>query len=431
MVRGEVLYGVIIAVYENEPFALMMTIERLFASILGSAFSIRSVELWDGKVPDVVKAKKEETQSSKPTQRIPVNTRRRAQTETGGNGNGEGSSKSVPQVNEERSKTRPDKAPEADGVRSPSPRPHTTDEATQTEESYVPKPKDPRDEATPVSEPKQNRESSPTPKATQRRPGERSISHSSDVSMSGAMPDHISISKGKERCDTSDCAVTTHTTASETLHRQDSGFGSEKPPRTNGSPSREETPPPPSRRKSELQALPIGPASRDTPNGASIRGDASQETGASSVGSSEEAGGWSGGPVPSTTTTASRPTPKSRRSSFQAVLDKTFRRTSSERDEEHGPPPAMQNSAQRPGVSRRSSSARDSNSRDSHFGIPPTGLDGSRPLSFLRRSSGAGTTARTGGEERPLSFTQRMAGKGKQAKPPSKENNFGIPPQGL
>lgn len=51
VVKGEVLYGVIIAVYKDEPFALMMTAERLFESILGSAFSIRSVELWDGVAP--------------------------------------------------------------------------------------------------------------------------------------------------------------------------------------------------------------------------------------------------------------------------------------------------------------------------------------------------------------------------------------------
>ena len=51
MVKGEVLYGVIIAVYKDEPFALMMTAERLFESILGSAFSIRTVELWDGVLP--------------------------------------------------------------------------------------------------------------------------------------------------------------------------------------------------------------------------------------------------------------------------------------------------------------------------------------------------------------------------------------------
>lgn len=56
VVRGEVLYGVIVAVYEDEPFALMMTAERLFASIMGSAFSIRSVELWDGEMPDILKA---------------------------------------------------------------------------------------------------------------------------------------------------------------------------------------------------------------------------------------------------------------------------------------------------------------------------------------------------------------------------------------
>jgi hypothetical protein len=52
VVKGEVLYGVIIAVYKDEPFALMMTAERLFESILGSAFSVRSVELWDGVLPE-------------------------------------------------------------------------------------------------------------------------------------------------------------------------------------------------------------------------------------------------------------------------------------------------------------------------------------------------------------------------------------------
>ncbi|KAI3392831.1 hypothetical protein diail_5144 [Diaporthe ilicicola] len=56
VVKGEVLYGVIIAVYEDEPFALMMTAERLFESILGSAFSIRAVELWDGILPEAEKA---------------------------------------------------------------------------------------------------------------------------------------------------------------------------------------------------------------------------------------------------------------------------------------------------------------------------------------------------------------------------------------
>lgn len=44
------------AVYEHEPYALMMTVERLFASIMASAFSIRSVELWDGVVPEILKA---------------------------------------------------------------------------------------------------------------------------------------------------------------------------------------------------------------------------------------------------------------------------------------------------------------------------------------------------------------------------------------
>ncbi|KAF3771128.1 hypothetical protein M406DRAFT_67459 [Cryphonectria parasitica EP155] len=49
VVRGEVLYGILLAVYGNEPYAVMMTVDRLFESILGSAFSIRSVELWDGE----------------------------------------------------------------------------------------------------------------------------------------------------------------------------------------------------------------------------------------------------------------------------------------------------------------------------------------------------------------------------------------------
>ncbi|KAG8163787.1 hypothetical protein KVR01_007084 [Diaporthe batatas] len=55
VVKGEVLYGVIIAVYKDEPFALMMTAERLFESILGSAFSVRTVELWDGVLPEAEK----------------------------------------------------------------------------------------------------------------------------------------------------------------------------------------------------------------------------------------------------------------------------------------------------------------------------------------------------------------------------------------
>ncbi|KAL1848557.1 hypothetical protein Daus18300_013567 [Diaporthe australafricana] len=59
VVKGEVLYGVIIAVYEDEPFALMMTAERLFESILGSAFSIRTVELWDGVLPEAERSEQE------------------------------------------------------------------------------------------------------------------------------------------------------------------------------------------------------------------------------------------------------------------------------------------------------------------------------------------------------------------------------------
>ncbi|KAK7704416.1 hypothetical protein SLS64_008603 [Diaporthe eres] len=58
VVKGEVLYGVIIAVYKDEPFALMMTAERLFESILGSAFSIRTVELWDGVLPEAEKTER-------------------------------------------------------------------------------------------------------------------------------------------------------------------------------------------------------------------------------------------------------------------------------------------------------------------------------------------------------------------------------------
>lgn len=69
------MYGVIIAVYENEPFALMMTVERLFASILGSAFSIRTVELWDGKVPEALKGVYEKVGSSTmASNAVPVHT---------------------------------------------------------------------------------------------------------------------------------------------------------------------------------------------------------------------------------------------------------------------------------------------------------------------------------------------------------------------
>lgn len=58
VVKGEVLYGVIIAIYKDEPFALMMTAERLFESIIGSAFSIRTVELWDGVLPEAEKSER-------------------------------------------------------------------------------------------------------------------------------------------------------------------------------------------------------------------------------------------------------------------------------------------------------------------------------------------------------------------------------------
>lgn len=42
-----------------------MTAERLFSSILGSAFSIRSVELWDGVLPEAYRRHEEEQQKAK------------------------------------------------------------------------------------------------------------------------------------------------------------------------------------------------------------------------------------------------------------------------------------------------------------------------------------------------------------------------------
>lgn len=438
MVRGEVLYGVIIAVYENEPFALMMTVERLFASILGSAFSIRSVELWDGEIPDVLKGMEEQAQSSKQQKRVvPVQTRRRAKTETGGNRNGEGSSRDVPQVTGESSKSRPDTAPE--GIQPLSPRPQTADEATQTEELYVPI-NHSHEAERPVSKPVES--ASATPKATRRPRADRSVSHSSETSMSGAIPDDtpIPVSPRKQRCDTGDSAVstgahTTYTTASETLNRQDSGFDSEASPpqQADGAPHHHEE----TQRPRGLQAPPIRPptanANASDPRHVSLRGGASHDAGLSE--NSEEAG-WSGG-FPSRTTTATGP--KSRRTSLQAVLDKTFRRPSSkrqaqdERDVDHDSPP-------RSNTGTRRSSAMESErlSRgDNNFGIPPTGLDGSRPLSsFFRRSSakapeGEVSNQGTGDGEstsQPLSFQRRSSSRAFEA---AQNDNFGIPPTGL
>lgn len=84
VVRGEVLYGVIIAVYENEPFALMMTAERLFASIMGSAFSIRSVELWDGETPSNSQShhRKDVSETSKKTAALGPRPRSAQRSET-------------------------------------------------------------------------------------------------------------------------------------------------------------------------------------------------------------------------------------------------------------------------------------------------------------------------------------------------------------
>ncbi|CAN8096019.1 unnamed protein product [Discula destructiva] len=321
VVRGEVLYGVIIAVYENEPFALMMTIGRLFSSILGSAFSIRSVELWDGELPDALKTldKGESPQTTKKI--VPIKTRPRILTETHSTPNGEGPSRNNGHVNGHKTSSRPNTSPE--GIQPLSPGPQTGDDAVQTEELCSP-----REDSEDLSSLKsKDDEESPgsarkfkATQATHPKPQGRPASHVSDVTMSGAVQDQLPVSNGKQRSVTGGTVVSTGP-QTPTLNRQDSGFDSETPPpQTNG--TLPETEP------DGLQAPPIRPAQET--NSAETRSGPAQDTNSNTNG--PEPGDSNGAQDTSTAKT----TPRSRRSSLsslQAALGKTFRRPPSRKEQ--------------------------------------------------------------------------------------------------
>lgn len=446
VVRGEVLYGVITAVYENEPFALMMTVERLFASILGSAFSIRSVELWDGEVPEALLQKvQEEANSSKASKNLgPAQGRRRSKAETRDKRNGTSSSKHVEIVNGNSSPSRTKHRSEGTqtlptvegGTQTEEPCPPTTDDAADAD-----KPTEPTDVP-----------SSPGPSSRQRVQG-RSDSTASDVSMSGAVQgDRPPQSHHKKQLsNTGDSAIsaaahTEYTTASETLERQDSGFEAAAPPvqaanRTPVGEAGDEAP------RRGLQAPPIRPA--DTSRSMNLRGG---------VGPNESpAMNIDGDSHGDPDRTPTKKPPNDRRSSYQNVFGRAFGRSSKHApapDDSHGIAPTGLD-GRRPLFSRRRSSAIDPRSapsrvgsssnapsgEDSH-GIPPTGLNGRRPLFGRRRSSaidpkpgssrvGSSSNAPTSSKERPPSSTRTGTANSQKREPFTKENNFGIPPGGL
>lgn len=455
----------------------MMTVERLFASILGSAFSIRSVELWDGEEPEaLLQQAQEKGQSSRTSKNaVPANTRRRSNTYTGGTENGASSSKQIGIINGSGTSSRPRN--KSEGTQTPLPLPRTAEGGTQTEEPYPPNTKAaanagkrPSDSIGEVTS------SRPMPRP---RAQTRSESMASDVSMSGAVQDDPSprVSKGKQRSDTGDSAVstgayTTYTTASETLQRRDSGFDSAAPrvrtPTSIANEVNDETP------RRGLQAPPIRPA--DNGRIMNLRGGVSPDESQSEHLDDDSRGGAERTPI--------KAPPQSRRSSFQKVFGKKSRDSSSktpslnDKDDNHGIPPTGLD-GRRPLFNRRRSSAidpksapsRDGNSsnapsgsderpssfirrvtaksqepeehtRDSNHGIPPTGINGTRQLFSRRRSSaidpksapsrdGNSSNAPSGLDERPSSFTQRETAKPQKPEKFTKDNNFGIPPGGL
>lgn len=409
----------------------MMTIERLFASILGSAFSIRSVELWDGEVPEALiqKVQQEEAKSAKPSKNQKVNsakTRRRANTETGGNTNGESSSRNANNVNgggashHSRNKS--------EGTQT---LPRTAEGGTQTEEPCPPKSEPVVDSSRTITKPAEapsSAEHSGRPSAQR-----RSESMASDVSMSGAVQDTVvqdtvppPSSRRKQRSGTGDSVMSTgahtvYTTASETLERQDSGFETAAPPvqsphRVHDNVDEDDT------LRRGLQAPPILPT--ETSRSMKLRGGVSPDESPSMSfhGDSHD--------IPDRT--PNKAPPQDRRSSYQNVFGKKFGGQSSKapsHDDNHGIPPTGLN-GRRPFFRRRRSSAADpkpssragssSNapSQDDNFGIPPTGLNGRRPLFNRRRSSAI--------DPKPTS-----SGAVSSSNIPTQDDNHGIPHTGL
>lgn len=411
----------------------MMTVERLFASILGSAFSIRSVELWDGEVPEALLQKVQEEEknakTSKTQKASTAKTRRRSKTETGGNTNGEGSSKHANNINgggalhHLRNKS--------EGTQT---LPRTAEGGTQTEEPCPPNSETVVDSGSAVSKPTEE-PSSPRPSGRDRIQ-RRSESMASDVSMSGAVQEAVlqntvppSSSRRKQRSGTNDSGMSTgahteYTTASETLERQDSGFETVPPPvqspdRAPDNVAEDEIP------RRGLQAPPILPT--ETSRSMKLRGGVSPDDSPdmSFHGDSEDPD-----------RTPRRDPPQDRRSSYQNVpkiFGKKFGRSSSKapsHDDNHGIPPTgldgrrpffrrrRSSAVEPPPTSSRAVSSSNAQSQDDNHGIPPTGLNGRRPLFDRRRSSAI--------EAKPPS-----SGAVSSSHAPSQDDNYGIPPTGL
>lgn len=408
----------------------MMTVERLFASILGSAFSIRSVELWDGEVPEAliqrVQEEEKTAKTSKDQKLSTAKTRRRSKTETGGNTNGEGSSKHANNINgggaSHHSRNR------SEGTQT---LPRTAEGGTQTEEPCPPNSETAADSSRPVSKPT-GEPTSPRPSGRDRIQ-RRSESMASDVSMSGAVQEAVvqntvlaPSSRRKQRSGTGDSVMSTgahtvYTTASETLERQDSGFETAAPPvqsphRAPDHVTEDETP------RRGLQAPPILPT--ETSRSMKLRGGVSPDESPdmSFHGDSEDPD-----------RTPRKAPPQDRRSSYQSVFGKKFGRTSNNapsNDDNHGIPPTgldgrrpffrrrRSSAVEPPPTSSRAVSSSNAASQDDNYGIPPTGLNGRRSLFDRRRSSAI--------EAKPTS-----SGAVGSSNAPAHDDNHGIPPTGL
>lgn len=408
----------------------MMTVERLFASILGSAFSIRSVELWDGEVPEALLQKVQEEEknakTSKPQKASTAKTRRRSQNESGANTNGEGSSKHANNINgggashHSRNKS--------EGTQT---LPRTAEGETQTEEPCPPNSETAVYSSRPVSKPTED-PSSPRPSGRDRIQ-RRSESLASDVSMSGAVQEALvqdtappPSSRRKQRSGTGDSIMSTeahteYTTASETLERQDSGFENAAPPvqspdRAPDNVTEDEAP------RRGLQAPPILPT--ETSRSMKLRGGVSPDESPdlSFHGDSEDPD-----------RTPKKAPPQDRRSSYQNVFSKKFGRSSSRtpsHDDNHGIPSTgldgrrpffrrrRSSAVEPPPTSSRAGGSSNAASQDDNHGIPPTGLNGRRPLFDRRRSSAM--------EAKPTS-----SGAVSSSHAPSHDDNHGVPPTGL
>lgn len=385
----------------------MMTAERLFSSISRSAFSIRSVELWDGELPNIHRPKqpvvvdsqqrskkkgaeghKNEIQTAAPTkQNVEVRTTLRSRTRS------EGSHTDLQPVPESQDAhhQHASRATRADHV-SPRP-PSNAEPGTRTDDLH-----DATRETESVSRHHTTDSYNNQPK-TQRRPRveSRTLSNASEITMSGAVPvsdDEPEDDKIARSDNTADCATATATTEDYV-----------KPTSRVRSPSRD----------FDSKTAAASTKTMDpTSSGRDSQGDNAAQS-------------------------------DSRRSSLQLVLDKTFRRGSRapSRDNNFGIPHGGLD-ARPPVFSRRGSSAVDPTPR---YGgaVESSAIAGGSDAdssSFSRRwSSTTGPpgssdqfenhgTPQGGLDERSSIFRRGWPGRSKP-KHFDRSNNFGIPQGGL